>query len=56
MSTALVLVLLAVPFIGLGALLLVVNRWGAKHDPMPPSKLEFLSTTGTQDRNRSHQD
>lgn len=56
MNTVSVLAFVAVPFFGLVALLFALNRWGRKRDPMRPSKMAWLSTNGTQHRDRSHRD
>lgn len=39
-----------IPFALMGALILFMNRWGAKHDPMGGSSANILSTNGEPPR------
>lgn len=41
---------LAIPFIGIGLLLLFLNRWGRKHDPMSGSMKNHWDTNGGSSR------
>ncbi len=37
------LLLMAIPAVGLAVLFVVVDRWGRRHDPMPRTRFEFLT-------------
>ena len=52
MDTPALLLILAIPALGLLILWLAIYRWGRKHDPMKPSHLDHLSP-GAPGRNRS---
>jgi len=41
---------LAIPFIVIGGILLLLNRWGSKHDPMGGSTKNHWDTNGGTSR------
>jgi hypothetical protein len=52
----LLVLLVAVPFIGILVLVVLLNRWGSRRDPMGGSAKDLWSTTGTQPKSNQHQD
>jgi hypothetical protein len=51
-----VVLLMAVPVIGLIVLVVVMNRWGKKHDPMKRTNFQWLTPRSPDRRSDSHQD
>jgi len=50
------LLLLAVPLIGVIALMCVMNRWGAKHDPMGGTSRDLWSLKSREQRGEWRED